>query len=162
MGYLVSRERAPSSAGASPGSPGGAPPSGSAVVAAPPSEASATPRPAPPPPKAASPAELAVIAPLVVGSHLEGWTVTAIHGVQRGYLALVVAEDGHPGSELEVDVCKASLEGPTPPATAGPYAVFYRGNRYDPPVSRAVVQIADAIRKNDPPLLPGFSPYATD
>ncbi len=69
----------------------------------------------------ASPAELAVLAPLRVGGSLRGFDITAIdHDV--GMVQMVCRRDH---ATVRLDVTLAADAGPTPPAMAGPYAVFY-------------------------------------
>lgn len=62
------------------------------------------------------------MAPLAKGSELGGYQVRAIHGVQDGFMRVVLVKDG---ATVRLDVALASDDGPTPPATAGKYAVFY-------------------------------------
>ncbi len=83
--------------------------------------ASATQAPeAPPPPPSAE--ELALIAPLGVGSDLAGFKVERVIGVRGGVLRLVCVKDK---ATVRLDVALADEEGAVPPATAGKYAVFY-------------------------------------
>lgn len=78
-------------------------------------------------PPAAGPDELRLLAPLVVGADLGGFTVRRIRGVEGGVLRLSCAR----GREVvRLDVALAGDgpdggEGPPPPATAGRYAIFY-------------------------------------
>lgn len=70
-------------------------------------------------------AELALLAPLGPGSALADFEVIEIQAVSAGTLG-VVCERGDTRVTLEVSPAKA---GPTPPAMAGPYAIFYATGR---------------------------------
>src|SRR5689334_6139659 len=75
------------------------------------------------PPPAPSAAELALLAPLAVGSDLgDGFIVREIHGVSGGVIRLVCVKDK---ATVRLDIALADAEGAVPPATAGKYAVFY-------------------------------------
>lgn len=111
---------------------------------------------APPPP--ASSAELAIVAPVAVGSKLEGWTVAAIHGVDHGTLE-IVCEKG--SARVALSVALAAAGGPEPPASTERYAVFYSlrgatgedGER----LAKALARVLDANRAAPAPS--GLEPF---
>jgi hypothetical protein len=79
----------------------------------------------PSPPKAPGPEELAVLAPLAVGSDLGGFKVREIQGVERGVMRIVCAREKE---IVRLDVAFADESDAStmlPPATAGRYAIFY-------------------------------------
>lgn len=76
-------------------------------------------RPPPPPPSAE---ELALIAPLTKGAEIGDFVLRDVRGVEDGVMRLVCAKGD---ATVRLDVALASDEGPTPPATAGPYAIYY-------------------------------------
>lgn len=98
--------------------PAPAPPSlpASAVVV---SVASGTP---PSPRRAASPAELALVAPLAPGVDLGSFAVREIRGVDRGVMEVICAKDKR---VVRLEVALVDPEGVVPPATAGRYAIYY-------------------------------------
>lgn len=81
------------------------------------------PRSAGPPAKAppAGSAELALLAPVAPGSSFEGWTVRSVSKVHEGSIRIELDR----GSERATLTVHAAKGGPPPPATAGPYAVYY-------------------------------------
>jgi hypothetical protein len=157
LGYRIAHERPPEDGRAIPHRSATSP----APTAPPPLPAAAGSGSAPsggsrPP----TPAELAIVAPLSAGSHLDGWTVTSIHGTHAGRLAILLAEDAQPSFVLEVQLHLASPSAPTAPETAGPYALYYRGSRFDPAVARALAAVAAIARKNAVPPPPGLTAYS--
>lgn len=79
-----------------------------------------TARPLPPPPAGAE--ELALVAPLAKGSELGGFEIRDIHGVRDGVMRLVCVKAQ---ATVRLDIALAADGGPEPPATAGPYAIYY-------------------------------------
>ena len=76
-------------------------------------------RPSPPP--AAGSAELALVAPIAPGARFEGWMVRRVSSVHAGAIRIELER----GSERAALTIHAAKGGPSPPATAGPYAVYY-------------------------------------
>jgi hypothetical protein len=75
------------------------------------------------PPPSPSGEELALLSPLAAGSELAaGFEVRSIHGVEDGAMRVVCAKDD---ATVRLLVALADPEGPTAPATAGKYAVYY-------------------------------------
>lgn len=93
-----------------------------------------------PPPPAGS-AELALVAPLAPGSTFEGWTVRHVSGVHEGRIRIELER----GSERAALSIHAAKGGPTPPATAGPYAVYYsaRGAVDGEQLARALAKVLE-------------------
>lgn len=96
-------------------------PAGVTSASAAPSGSATVTRPPPPPPSAE---ELALLAPLAKGSDIEGYEVRDIRGVEDGVLRLVCVKD-RDRATIRLDVALLDEEGPTPPATAGKYAIYY-------------------------------------
>ena len=115
--------------------------------------ASATPPPA-------GPAELALVAPIVVGSTSKGWKVEAIHAVHAGTITVTFAEQEGPGV-LDLLVALSSEDGALPPATAGRYAVFYEARRAVPEDGERLAKVlARVLEKNQSaPTPPGLGLY---
>jgi len=107
-------------------------------------------------------AEQAVIAPLAVGSTLDGWRVNTIQATDSGHLSILVSEIDQSKGGLELQIFLASPVGPPAPATAGRYAIYYRGGRYDPAVAKVLAALAEVVGKNDVPPPPSMTPYVSD
>ena len=116
------------------------------------------PPPAPPPP--AGPIELAIFAPIVVGSTSKGWKIEAISAVHEGAITVRFIEEKGRGV-VDLFIAASTDEGPTPPATTGPYAIFYSARRALPEDGgRLAGVLARAIEKNkSAPVPPGLAPY---
>lgn len=113
-------------------------------------------------PLPAGPAELAILAPIVVGSTSKGWKVEAIHAVRDGTVTVRFIEEKGDGV-LDLLVALNSDEGVLPPATAGRYAVFYEAHRAVPEDGERLAQVlARILEKNQrapvPPGLGRFEP----
>lgn len=82
-------------------------------------------RPAPtalPPAQPAGAEELALVAPLVVGSKLGTHEITKIHAIHKGVLEVHCR---HERSQVRLSIALFSEKGPAPPAQADKYAIFY-------------------------------------
>jgi hypothetical protein len=132
-----------------------APAASSALIGAP---SGSAPPPAPPPP--AGPTELAIFAPIIVGSTSKGWKIEAISAVHEGVITVRFIEEKGRGV-IDLYVAANTDEGPTPPATTGPYAIFYSARRALPEDGdRLAGVLARAIEKNKTaPVPPGLAPY---
>jgi hypothetical protein len=125
---------------------------------------------APPPGTAKAPpvlrppnaAELAVIAPVTVGSTLEGFRINAIQGTDAGHLSLLVSNAEQPTAAFQLQVFLTGTQGPPPPGVGGRYAIYYKGDRYDPSVGKVIAALAQIVGKNDAPPPPGMTAYKTD
>src|SRR5262249_32277271 len=122
-----------------------------------------------PPPSPAGPAELAVIAPLGPGKKLtERWTVREIRAVRDGTLRVVCAEDGGRGrGRVDLEIALSEDDGPSPPAVAGRFAIFYEARRAPPETAAELATaLAKVIEKNKnvapPPGLTAFRPKAKE
>ena len=116
-------------------------------------------------PLPAGPAELAILAPIVVGSTSKGWKVEAIHAVREGTIIVSFAEEKGDGV-LDLLVALRSDDGVLPPATAGRYAVFYEARRAVPEDGERLAKVlARTLEKNQsapvPPGLGLFEPRPT-
>ncbi|MEP7123743.1 MAG: hypothetical protein ABJE95_22635 [Byssovorax sp.] len=133
-----------------------APAASVALIGAP---SAGTPPPAAPPPPAGA-AELAIFAPIVVGSTSKGWKIEAISAVHGGAITVRFVEEKGRGV-VDLFVTATSDEGPTPPATTGPYAIFYSARRALPEDGdRLAGVLSRAIEKNkSTPVPPGLTPY---
>jgi len=90
--------------------------------------------------------ELALVAPLVVGSSLGDFEVVEIDAIQKGVLD-VVCRKGR--SVVRLWIALASDKGPEPPAQAGKYAVFYSVRGGDPAdAERLAKALADVVGKH--------------
>jgi hypothetical protein len=118
-----------------------------------------------PPPRAAgsapappSSAERALVAPLAPGSDLAGFSVREIRGVEGGVMRVVCVKGK---AEVRLDLALADEEGPTPPAVAGRYAVFYAVERATPEEGEKLAKaLAKVVEKNaaaPPPA--GMAPF---
>lgn len=132
LGYLVSHERGPGT-----GSGGGAAPR-----------------------QSASAADRAFLGALREGSPLAGYEVVAVAPVgDDGVLRIACRRDG---AVVQLLVALASREGPSPPASAGRYAVFYSA----PPARsadgpRLALALAEVLRANARAPAPhGLGPFA--
>ncbi|MDI1431122.1 hypothetical protein [Polyangium sorediatum] len=114
-------------------------------------------RPAPAP-RPAGPAELALVAPLAPGSTLDGFAVREIRAVQDGVLTLVCEKDR---AAVRLSVALAVDDGPTPPAFAGKYAVFYSARGSDPADGERLAKALAAILEKHPdvPVPPGMTSF---
>jgi hypothetical protein len=115
--------------------------------------------PAPPPP--AGPVELAIVAPIVVGSTSKGWRVEAISAVHEGAIVVSFVEEKGRGA-VDLLVAASAEDEVAPPATAGRYAVFYSVRLALPEDGDRLARVlARAIEKNQAaPTPPGLKPYA--
>lgn len=113
---------------------------------------------APPPP--AGPVELAILAPIVVGSTSKGWKVQAISAVHEGAIVVSFAEEKGKGV-VDLLVVTSAEDEVAPPATAGRYAVFYSTCLALPEDGDRLARVlAKAIEKNqDAPVPPGLRPF---
>ena len=113
---------------------------------------------APPPP--AGPVELAILAPIVVGSTSKGWKVGAISAVHEGAIVVSFVEEEGKGT-IDLLVVASAEDEVAPPAIAGPYAVFYSAHLALPEDGDRLARVlARAIEKNqDAPVPPGLRPF---
>ncbi len=141
--------------GCSKHEPGADPAASTALVGAPSPSASAAAK-APP----AGPVELAILAPIVVGSTSKGWKIEAISAVHEGAITVRFVEEKGRGV-VDLFVSASSDDGAPPPATAGRYAIFYSVRRALPEHGdRLAGVLARAIEKNAAaPVPPGLAPY---
>ncbi len=112
---------------------------------------------APPP---AGPVELAILAPIVVGSTSKGWKVQAISAVHEGAIVVSFVEEKGKGA-VDLLVVASAEDEVAPPATAGRYAVFYSTRLALPEDGDRLARVlARAIEKNqDAPVPPGLRPF---
>lgn len=135
-------------------SSGGAHPAGSAQGE--PVSSNPPPRPLPP----AGPAELALLAPMVVGEEIETWKLKELSAVDEGAIHLVfAAPKGR--SKIEILIALADDKGPTPPIVVGKYALFYSVKRVMQSEGDALARaVAKRLEKNkDLPPPAGLAPY---
>ena len=118
-----------------------------------------TPPPAAKPPPAGD-VELAIFAPIVVGSTSKGWKIEAISAVHEGAITVRFVEEQGRGV-VDLFVAKTSDDGATPPVTAGRYAIFYSARRALPEDGDRLAKVlARAIEKNPAAPVPlGLAPY---
>lgn len=114
---------------------------------------------------------MAVVAPLAKGSSLGGWEVARIEGTDdRGAMRVVCAKDRAAvrlyialaaPSAGDKDVSDDKSKSPEPPATAGPYAIFYSLKDAAPEDGeRLAIELAAVIEKNRAaPPPPGMTPF---
>lgn len=108
--------------------------------------------PAPPPAGPAGPEELALIAPLVIGSKLGDYEITKIHAIHKGVLEIVCRHDR---SQVRLSIALLSEKGPAPPAQAGKYAVFYSLRNGDPAeAERLAKSLAEIVEKHSDVAVP--------
>jgi hypothetical protein len=112
---------------------------------------------APPP---AGPVELAILAPIVVGSTSKGWKVAAISAVHEGAIVVSFVEEKGKGA-VDLLVVASAEDEVAPPATAGRYAVFYSARLALPEDGDRLARVlARAIEKNqDAPVPAGLRPF---
>jgi hypothetical protein len=105
-------------------------------------------------------AELALVAPLTAGSTIGGFTVRAVHGVQDGVFRVVCAKD-KAVVRLDVALLDDSEGAPSPPATAGRYAIYYSLRGATPEEGEQLAtKLARAISGNASALVPpGLAPF---
>jgi hypothetical protein len=113
----------------------------------------------------AGPAELAILAPIVVGSTSKGWKIEAIHAVREGTITVRFVEEKGDGV-LDLLVALSSEDGVVPPAIAGRYAVYYEARRVVPEEAERLAKVlARTLEKNQsapvPPGLAVFAPQPT-
>lgn len=120
--------------------------------------ATSAPSAAPPP---AGPIELAILAPLVVGSTSKGWKVRAVSAVHEGAIVVTFVEEKGDGV-VDLFVAASADDEVAPPATAGRYSVFYAVRRALPEDGDRLAKVlARAIEKHqDAPVPPGLRPFA--
>ena len=110
-------------------------------------------------PALAGAAELAVVAPLGPGAALADFAVTEILAVRDGALRVVCEREA---VAVALDVALAAEGGPTPPAVAGRYAIFYalRGAATHEEGARLAAALAAVLRANEAAATPaGMGPY---
>lgn len=108
--------------------------------------------PTPPPAGPAGPEELALVAPLVVGSKLGNYEVTKIHAIHKGVLELVCRREQ---ARVHLSIALLSENGPAPPAQAGKYAVFYSLRNGDPAdAERLAKSLAEIVEKHSDVAVP--------
>lgn len=110
-------------------------------------------------PALAGAAELAVVAPLGPGAALADFAVTEILAVRDGALRVVCEREA---VAVALDVALAAEGGPTPPAVAGRYAIFYalRGAATHEEGARLAAALAAVLRANEGAATPaGMGPY---
>jgi hypothetical protein len=131
-------------------------PSPSVVLVGAPSASASAPVARPP----AGPAELAIFAPIVVGSTSKGWKIEAISAVHEGTIDVRFVEEKGRGV-VDLFVATSSDDGVTPPATAGRYAIFYSARRALPEEGDRLAKVlARAIEKNPAAPTPaGLAPF---
>ncbi|MEO7330141.1 MAG: hypothetical protein ABI193_16320 [Minicystis sp.] len=108
----------------------------------------------------AGPAELALLAPLVVGEEIETWKLTELSAVDEGSIHLIFsAPKGR--AKIEILVTLAEDKGPAPPIVVGRYALFYSVKRVMQSEGDTLARaVAKRLEKNkDLPPPPGLAPY---
>jgi hypothetical protein len=118
-----------------------------------------TPPPGPKPPPA-GPQELAIFAPIVVGSTSKGWKIEEISAVHEGSIQVRFVEEKGRGV-VDLIIAAPSEDGALPPVTTEHYAIFYSARRALPEDGdRLAKLLARAIEKNPTaPVPPGLTPY---
>lgn len=114
-------------------------------------------------PLPAGPTELALLAPLRVGSSLgDSCVIARIDAVTGGRIALRCAQGQARPAVIELDVTLASPDAPPPPATSGRYAIFYSADRAQSAdaarLAAALARVLDAHAADPPP--PGLTAFA--
>ncbi len=96
----------------------------------------------------------ALLAPLAVGSQVDGLTIVGMHGVRYGAASVVLETSSH--KQLQIDILRhdSAPDAPLPVARTEKYdLVVANGGKGDTPTSygldRATRQMAAAIRKNE-------------
>jgi hypothetical protein len=112
----------------------------------------------PPPTTPAGPEELALIAPLVVGSKLGAYEVTKILAVHKGVLEIFCRNDR---AQVRLSIALLSEKGPEPPAQTDKYAVFYSNRGGDPAdAERLAKSLAEILGKHsDVPVPKGMTEF---
>jgi hypothetical protein len=112
---------------------------------------------------AATAAELAILAPLVEGGDLDGWTVEGIDAVTDGVIMVHLL---HGTSRMNLQIAAAMGGSVAPPVTAGPYAVFathLAGEDARGTVATSLVQSLGRVLDANlatAPIPEGLAPYA--
>jgi hypothetical protein len=107
----------------------------------------------------ASDAELAILSPLREGGTLGEFLVAEIRPVGGdGTLQIVCRREG---ATVRLDVALAADGGPSPPAVAGPYAVFYALENAAPADGQRLALALALILKTNAfvPPPPGLEPF---
>jgi hypothetical protein len=122
-----------------------------------PRESPSAPAPSPP----ASSAELALVAPLVAGSDLAGFTVREIQGVRNGRLRVVCVKSK---ARVGLEVALVDPDGAAPPASAGRYGIYYTLRGATPEEGeRLALALARVIQVNADAGAPlGLAPFVPD
>ena len=108
-------------------------------------------------PKAGA-AEQALVAPLREGAPLDGFTIEQIHPLEQGLLNI----DFLRGSErVRLSISLARADSPFPPASTGPYAIYYSGreaaSESGAQLARALAEVVGKNLAVSPP--PGLSAF---
>ena len=113
-----------------------------------------------PPPPPAGPAELALIEPLVPGLEHDGWLLRTVSGVQDGVMRLAFEQTKEKGRVVVIIALEAD-DGPTPPATAGRFALFYTSKRVESDDAAALTRgVAEIVRGHKAARIPaGMTVY---
>jgi len=113
---------------------------------------------APPPAGPAGPEELALIAPIVVGSKLGAYEVTKIQAIHKGVLEIVCRHDR---AQVRLSIALLSEKGPEPPAQTDKYAVFYSNRGGEPAeAERLAKSLAEILGKHsDVPVPKGMTEF---
>jgi hypothetical protein len=100
------------------------------------------------------------VAPLAAGSTFGGFTVRAVHGVHDGVFRVVCAKD-KAVVRLDVALLDDSDGAPSPPATAGRYAIYYSLRGATPEDGEQLAtRLARVIRNNASAAVPpGLAPF---
>lgn len=101
--------------------------------------------------------ELAVVAPLRVGSELGGFEVREVRALHRGTISVLCAKGG---AVVRLEIARAGGSA-SAPATAGPYAVFYSTGAGASSEDGAVLaqKLADVVGKNASALPAELEPF---
>ncbi len=113
------------------------------------------------PPQPAGPSELALIAPIAAGTMLEGYSVKAVNAVENGILVIQCEKER---TKITLWVALLGEGGPSAPASAGKYAVFYslRGAESEDgeKLARAIAAILE--KHGDVPVPPGLGRFVPE
>lgn len=98
------------------------------------------------------------MAPLVVGSELEGFSVRAIDSIEDGILVIALEKDH---ARVRLWIALAADGGPEPPASAGKYAIFYALRGAEPSDGERLARALAAILEKhaDVPVPPGMTKF---